>query len=911
MVATAPLLVTWIYVKDDQRIGRELARLAGLLAKQGLVRNRELDAARTSEALLTQPHVVEGGLAVFLASTAAIQDSQWQYALRDALREHGPRIALVLVRAVNLQELPTDARNIVLPKDGVALAGRRDSDDAMFDVIEAIRELATMAPPLPSSAGDDDRPEGEEVTARGGELLAINEIFRVNGPPSVTFVEPPHFRELQLELSTMGAGLILEGPSKTGKTTAVRKAMETLAQFRGRLGTHSEVGAEQQTWWNGQRPPPLDEVQRFLRGLVDGADDHWLFIDDFHYLESPDYRRELSFTVKALADQPRSHAKITLIGINPLGEALLQTTPDLAGRFRIMHLHQAPEAERNSLIAELISLGERAAGVRFLRRGELVIAARGSFFVAQFLCNRAARQAGVLETQRRVVDIPYGPADVVAAIQGELAGNYRAPLLRLAAFDQVAPPRGAGLSLLWLLSRSAGGFVSIREAELRFPTLKPVFDWYLESNLSRCFEENPTLRGLLYFNRATGTLTMEDPQLDFYLRNLDWPKLALASGHGHVVFHPDDGPLWPTGAGGGGSSGGGPGGGEVELLEPTLPLVTASPVKLQRVLHLSDLHFDAPDQATIAYAQLAADLRQQGVEQLDAVVISGDLVNRATAPEYKVAEEFLEKLKSGFGVSAQSMVLVPGNHDVSWANSEAAYSLTKRAQLATPPAPGTFIEHTPEIIEVRDDAKYRLRFAPFSELYEKVRGEPYPLAYEKQATIYSPPGGGLTILGLNSAWEIDHKFRDRASIHMVALASALEALPRPQPGELRIAAFHHPLQSDEESRIRDNSFLQQLAVAGFRVVLHGHVHRADNTLYRYDRSIGGRQLEIVTAGTFGAPVREWVPGYPLQYNLLLISPIEVIVETRCRTEVNGAWRPDARWLQGPGQNPLPRYAFPR
>jgi predicted MPP superfamily phosphohydrolase len=643
----------------------------------------------------------------------------------------------------------------------------------------------------------------------------------------------------------------------------------------------------------------LDDFRRFLRTLIDTAVDHWLFIDDFHYLENPDYRRELSYIVKALADQSRSHAKITLIGINPLGEALLQTTPDLAGRFRIMHLHQAPEAERNSRISELISLGEHAAGVRFLRRDEFVFAARGSFFVAQFLCNRAARQAGVLATQRRIVDIQLGPADVVASIQDELVGNYRAPLLRLAAFDSVSRPRGAGLSLLWLLSRSAGGFVSIRDAELRFPRLKPVFDWFLQSNLSTCFEQYPALRGLLYFNRATGTLTMEDPQLDFYLRNLDWLELALASGHGHVVFHPDDGPLWPVEATVSGT------------LEGTTLQATASVLRIQRVLHLSDLHFDAPDQATIAYSQLAADLRQQGVEQLDAVIISGDLVNRATAPEYKVAEEFLEKLKSGFAVSAQSMVLVPGNHDVSWAYSEAAYSLTRRTQLPAPPAPGTYIEHTPEIIDVRDDSKYRLRFTPFGELYEKVRGEAYPLAYEQQATIFHIPGGGLTILGLNSAWEIDHKFRDRASIHMGALANALLALPRQQSGELRIAVFHHPLHSDEESRIRDSSFLQQLAVSGFRAVLHGHVHRADNTLYRYDRSVGGRQIEVVTAGTFGAPVREWVPGYPLQYNLLLIHPTEIVVETRCRTELNGAWQPDPRWLQGPGQNPLPRYVISR
>jgi len=72
-------------------------------------------------------------------------------------------------------------------------------------------------------------------------------------------------------------------------------------------------------------------------------------------------------------------------------------------------------------------------------------------------------------------------------------------------------------------------------------------------------------------------------------------------------------------------------------------------------------------------------------------------------------------------------------------------------------------------------------------------------------------------------------------------------------------------------------------------------------------SIAGRSLNFVGAGTFGALTREWVPGYPLQYNLLVLEGDKLTVETRCRREPNGAWQPDAIWTQGPGQDPLPRY----
>ncbi|WP_437980257.1 hypothetical protein [Sorangium sp. So ce117] len=72
-------------------------------------------------------------------------------------------------------------------------------------------------------------------------------------------------------------------------------------------------------------------------------------------------------------------------------------------------------------------------------------------------------------------------------------------------------------------------------------------------------------------------------------------------------------------------------------------------------------------------------------------------------------------------------------------------------------------------------------------------------------------------------------------------------------------------------------------------------------------SPGGRRLELVSGGTFGAPARQWMTGYPLQCHLLLFSGGTMTVETRCREQVNGAWRHNARWLQGTSRDPLPRY----
>jgi hypothetical protein len=783
---------------------------------------------------------------------------------------------------------------------------RPNRSTALFDVIHGLWEtVAASVAESQTVRSDDSYPSRSFRTGRGEAVLghSINEIFRIDGPPAFTFVEPPQFAEIRLALRTMGTGLIVEGPSKAGKSTAIRKVMDDLA-----------VPLGDQIWWHGHRMPPLAEFGRMLDRLVGATRDTWLFIEDVHRIANARYRRELGSAMKVLADQSVRHAKITLIGNNPGGHSLLQWMPDLVGRLRVIRVDVARDRGANSRIVELIGAGEAAANVRFRRRDEFVEAAAGSFFLAQYLCNVAALQSRVFEAQPSVVKIGIGPDDVIAVLHDELAVHFRAPILAFARFDAVLATPGAGLCLLWMLAHSGDGFAAVRDARMHWPALGAAFD-HLADNLGRCFQDHPELDGLLHYDRVTERLVMEDLALRLYLRGLRWDDLVKVTGHGRVRFDPDDGPEWPVPAAAGaalpagqaGAGGPHPAAGEIVASGPDARVAPAPPPR--RLLHLSDLHFGARDPAIVSYAQLAADLHAQGVDRLDALIVSGDLVNRADPAEYDAARRFLDLLMSGFALSPEQIVLVPGNHDVSWPVSEDAYRPWRRSRYPGTLAPGSYIDHEGGLIEVVDQDGYHQRFRPFADLYRQAKGTEYPLAYEHQATVHQLDG--ICIVGLNSAWEIDHHFRDRASIHPEALANALLEVGKPVAGQLRIAVFHHPLHGGEDSRIRDAGFLQQLAVHGFRLVLHGHVHKADSEVYRYDRTEDGRRIEIVAAGTFGAPARDWVPGYPLEYNLLVVTPDKVTVEARCRREINGAWEADARWRQGPGKDPVPRYVIDR
>jgi 3',5'-cyclic AMP phosphodiesterase CpdA len=345
------------------------------------------------------------------------------------------------------------------------------------------------------------------------------------------------------------------------------------------------------------------------------------------------------------------------------------------------------------------------------------------------------------------------------------------------------------------------------------------------------------------------------------------------------------------------------------------------------ILHLSDLHFGTPDQAKLWSNQLASDLQNElNIPHLDALILSGDIANKSTPTEYEAAQQFLQNFRQDFTLKPEQIIIVPGNHDIDWKKTDwkktdwkttdeiqakdVAYILKDKHNCTKEELEeGRYILVSEDVVRVRDEKKYKQRFEHFCNFYQTIKTKPYPLDYDQQYTLDHFPDQNLLVLGLNSAWHLDHHYKSRASINITALTNALTEIRRNQDYKdfIKIAVWHHPLNSGFEDRIIDHGFMEQLAQANFRFAVHGHIHKAETSLYKYDMSASGRKLDIICAGTFGAPVRKWVPGYPLQYNLLKIAENKLTVYTRRREELNGAWKPDARWQMGAGQNPLPYY----
>lgn len=713
---------------------------------------------------------------------------------------------------------------------------------------------------------NDLKPDTTPTGDAARPILSIATIFRDSGVPDETFVKTEQFEDIRFELAIMGKALVVEGPSGVGKTST----------------TMTALGDRPHKWIHAGTSNGRAELQKVLASSTSGH----LVVDDFHRL-APGLKIELAERMKSLADEARPTGKITVIGINPIGQSLVLDFPELTGRFERIYVGRQPDKN----IEQLIRQGEAAANICFLLRGDFVNSSFGSFYTAQKLCLEAAKKARILDTQTTPKEIHFSPKDVENRVRSTLSPFFDPLLINLAGYDVSAPPRGATLALLWLISEATEGFISLEEARLRFPTLIPAYDWLQQGNLQGCFATYPQLARLFYYHQSMGVLSLEDPRLQYYLRTQNWTEFAKRTGHSQVAWGEFAGPIFTR---------------ETHMEPVSSRLVRKATVD---ILHLSDLHVADGSEANRWFNQIAEDLKRElGCVRLNALVLSGDIGNHSEVKEYEAARQFIEHLGGEFGLAPQQVVMVPGNHDLSWPRSREAYRTHRASDYKAELREGTYFREG-NYLEVRDEDAYKRRFEQFAEFYFKVTGEIYPLDYAHQATLHHFQREELLFLGLNSSWKIDHHFSDRADIHPDALNLPLSRIRSNEAYDrcLKIAVWHHPLASSSDDRIRDHGFMERLANAGFRLALHGHIHKAQNGLYRYDMTAGGRQVDVISAGTFGAITKEWVPGYPLQYNLLRISDAMVTVETRKREELNGAWNPDARWKQGAGRDPKPRY----
>jgi hypothetical protein len=345
----------------------------------------------------------------------------------------------------------------------------------------------------------------------------LEEVFKKSGLPTYTFVEPAEYNHLKVALRTAGRGVVVEGPSGIGKTTAVQKALTEIgiaakAQvFSGRNAADRELLAEL---------PAFGDL-----GIV--------IIDDFHRL-SDATKHVIADLLKEFADKETTASKIVLIGINRAGDSLVNFAPDLNNRIETIHF----EVNTEPKVRELIKKGEEALNITIECADALARDASGSFHMAQILCNELCLHSDVSERTEAPTRLEISFEAVKARVLTELSRTFRAPAIEFARGRRFyREGRAPYLHLLANLSRSDEWTISISDILAANPHIRGSLSQVTDKgHLETFLKERPILRDLFHYDPYTRVLAVEDPKIMYYLRNILWSKFVREAGFLSIEF---------------------------------------------------------------------------------------------------------------------------------------------------------------------------------------------------------------------------------------------------------------------------------------------------------------------------------------------------------------------------------------
>lgn len=207
----------------------------------------------------------------------------------------------------------------------------------------------------------------------------------------------------------------------------------------------------------------------------------------------------------------------------------------------------------------------------------------------------------------------------------------------------------------------------------------------------------------------------------------------------------------------------------VPVTEQAAEVALGQGARQARLMHLSDLHFGAHDPTVCAAVQRLAHWLN-----IDVLVVSGDLTQRATRQQFAMAHDFIQSL------GTQERVVLAGNHDLPlfawWLRWGRAYD------------------------------RFAAQFGAQLEPHRQV--------------------GPFTVLGVNTTRPWRHERGSLSAVQVQRVAAELLAAPN---DAWRIVVSHHPLVArGEEDRThrphRSGEAVQRWREAGAHMLLSGHVH---------------------------------------------------------------------------------------
>ena len=304
-------------------------------------------------------------------------------------------------------------------------------------------------------------------------------------------------------------------------------------------------------------------------------------------------------------------------------------------------------------------------------------------------------------------------------------------------------------------------------------------------------------------------------------------------------------------------------------LTPALPTYVTTPfvdhpfvAKSNYIIHLSDLHFGTSEDGESthefalvpeAHAQTLVQLISVDIDRLypdtppAAVILSGDFSWRGLAKEFALAKEFIRSLRSMYDLDLHQIIIIPGNHDITWSDDPGNHD------------PKDKVNRPPDQAE----ANYR---DFFREIYGITSDEYMSMGRRLILSNYVP----IDFVAFNSCRLEQKHFGGFGFVSAEQVTHGLAQMGwtrEPRGNKYRVAIMHHHLLSvspqeeiDKFGRVYSLSLdagqiTYELLKADVDLVLHGHVHQPFAAVLgkrpHAEDFPPGRQLAIHATGSAG------------------------------------------------------------
>lgn len=341
--------------------------------------------------------------------------------------------------------------------------------------------------------------------------IQLQDVFVLSGVPTHTFVKPVEYTKLLVSLRTHGRGVVVEGPSGIGKTTAVVNAIKEAS-------IHDKV-----ILLSARKPDDLLLINELPKQRPFGI----VIIDDFQRLQEA-VKKQIADLMKVLADESASDSKLVLLGITNAGQSLVSFGRDLTNRIEVIQFESNPDEK----IKELIEKGENSLNATLNISDEIIKEAQGSFYLAQMLAYETCIKAKILERCTFHVYTQESYESIKSSVMSTLKRSFHDTAISFCRGTKLRREgRAPYLHLLHWLSRSDNWMINTdKEIDLHPKQSGSVSQVVTKGYLESLILNSDDIQKVLHFDSVSRNLVVQDPQFMFYIRNLQWQNFGQEVG---------------------------------------------------------------------------------------------------------------------------------------------------------------------------------------------------------------------------------------------------------------------------------------------------------------------------------------------------------------------------------------------